>query len=93
MVDGISQGLGSHSEPTCIFGLNGSSARWDLPEKKTLVRKSFWNRAKEVVGFLFGERGVGINLSPRPMIVVRDFGISVVGLVRLCNATLVGREK
>ena len=35
---------------------------------------------------------MGINLSPRPMIVVRDFGISVVGLVRLYRVILVGRE-
>ena len=93
MVDGMSHGLGSQSEPTCIFWLNGSSISFGWPAKKTLVRKSFWNRANEAVGFLLGKRGDGINFSPSPIIVVRDFGIEVVGLVRSCMATLEGREK
>ena len=53
----------------------------------------FWKRASEVVGFLFSLRGVGINLSPRPMTVVRDGGTWVMACVRSCIAMLLGREK
>jgi len=91
IVDGMSQGLGSQSDPMWIFGLYSSSETRGLPEKNTFVRRSLWNREKDAVGFLFGLRGVGQNLRPRPTIVVRCLGITVVTSVRSCMERLDGR--
>jgi len=93
MVSGMYHRSGSQSDPTCILGFYGSSVTcFGRPAKKTLLRRSFYIRANEVVGFLFGKQGDGINFRPSPIIVVRDLGIDVVGLVRSCIATLEGRE-
>ena len=60
MVTGMYHSFRSQSDPTCILGLYGSSViGFGRPAKKTLVRRYFWNRANEAVGFLFGKRGVG----------------------------------
>ena len=93
MMSGMSQSLGTQSDSTWIFGLKGSSEFRGLPEKKTLVKKSLQKRSKVEVGFLSGLRGVGINFRPRPMIVVRDFGIGVLTWVRSWRAVFDGREK
>jgi len=93
MVGGMSQGFGSHSDSTCVFGTYSSSVTRGLPEKKTFVSRSFWNRARDSFGLLFGLRGVGQNLSPSPMIVVSCLGIMVVDEVKSCMERLVGRVK
>ena len=59
----------------------------------TLVLISFWNRLNEDVVLRFDLLGVGMNLRPRPMMVVRDFGMGVSLVVWSCIAMLEGRVK
>ena len=49
-----------------------------FPLKYTFVWKSLMKRSNVAVGFLFGRRGVEMNLSPRLMIELRNFDRVVV---------------
>ena len=75
------------------FLLNTSSVVWGLPEKKTLTRRSFVNCSKEGVRFLSYCVGVGINFRPKPIMFLRDLGMTVFLPVRSCIARFEGREK
>ena len=89
----MSHGLGSQSDVTGILTLYFFSSGIGRPEKYTLVSKSFRKRANEDIGLRFGLRGVGMNLSPSPMMVVRVLGMCVSFVVRSCISIFEGREK
>ena len=90
---GISHGLGIQSVDTCSFGLKTSSVTRGLPEKKTLVWKSFLKREKESGIFRLGRRGTGMNFIPSPMMFFREPGTWVCGRVRSCISMFEGRER
>ena len=93
IVSGMSHGLGSHVDTTGILLSYFFSSGSGRPEKYTLVYKSFWKRLNEDVGLRFGRRGVGINLSPRPMMVESVFGMCVSLVVRSCISMFDGRVR
>jgi len=64
---GISHSLGSHSEGTCILGINSCSSSILRPEKYILVYKSLRKRLKVRMGFRFIIEGTGQNSRPSPM--------------------------